>query len=124
VSTIDIPELIENYAVLRDRRLEAQREVDNIAKLEGRAKDELIAAMQESGLTHAGGKDHKVSLKMVDKPVAGDWALIYDYIQENQAFDLLQRRLTEKAIKDRWEDGLSIPGVVRFPVEKLTVSKA
>jgi hypothetical protein len=34
---------------------------------------------------------------------------------------LLQKRIGEKAVEERWEDGISVPGVVTFPVDNLTV---
>lgn len=124
MSIKDLPTLIEAYAEKRDERLVLQRRTDQLKKEETQLKDDLILALQEANLTSAGGTDHKVTYKQETKPVAGDWNEIYRYIQENDAWDLMQRRLLESAIKERWEDGVEIPGVVSFPVDKLSLSKA
>jgi hypothetical protein len=40
-----------------------------------------------------------------------DFGALEGYIREHGALDLLQRRLTESAVKLRWDDGIQIPGV-------------
>ena len=123
MSIKDIPAMIEAYSDKRDERLALQRQTDTLKKEETQLQLELIAALKDAGMTSAGGSAHKVSMKVVQKPTAGDWEQIYEYIKDNDAFDLLQRRLGETAVKARWEDGIEIPGVISFPVEKLTLSK-
>jgi hypothetical protein len=46
--------------------------------------------------------------------------LIYDYVRRNNAFELMQRRLSDTAVRDRWEAGQEIPGVAHF--NKIEVS--
>lgn len=123
MSIKELPQLIDAYADARQERLAAQRATDALASEENKFKAEIIALLQDNDLSTAGSARHSVKLKMDDKPIANDWDAIYSYIHETQSFDLLQRRLGERAIKLRWEDGVTIPGVTTFPVEKLTISK-
>jgi hypothetical protein len=44
-------------------------------------------------------------------PVAQDWPSFWSYIRENNAFELLHKRVTEKAAMERINAGESIPGV-------------
>jgi hypothetical protein len=64
-----------------------------------------------------------VTFKEVAKPAVTDWAELYQHIAETGNFDLLQRRVGEAAVKLRWEDGEAVPGIVSYPVEKLTLTK-
>lgn len=43
-----------------------------------------------------------------------DWDKVYEYIKENDAFYLLQRRLANAAFKEMLDDGNDLPGVVPF----------
>ena len=56
-----------------------------------------------------------------EKPAPEDWNAIHEYIRENDAVDLVQKRLHEGACKLRWDDGVEIPGVGRKLVEKIKV---
>jgi hypothetical protein len=49
---------------------------------------------------------------------------VYDYVKEHDAFDILFRRLNEKAIMDRREQGEEVPGLDWFPVASLSVSRS
>ena len=118
-----LPAMIDQLYELRELRLQHQRQTDKLKKQETELQQEIIMAMAESGMTSAGGAHAKATYKVVDKPVAANWDEVYHYIAENDAFDLLQRRLGEGAVKARWEDGITIPGVTAFPVDKLTLSK-
>jgi len=55
------------------------------------------------------------------KPVAEDWSAIHQFIKDNDAIDLVHRRLTESAVQLRWDDGVVIPGVGDKLVEKVKV---
>ena len=121
--TLELTALIDNYCELRDTRLAAQREVDQIARQETEAKQTLIKALQSQELSAAASAKYLVKYKLEDKPIASNWDDIYRYIQDTGSFDLLQRRLLESAVKARWEDDEELPGITTYPVDKLTVSK-
>ena len=36
---------------------------------------------------------------------------------------ILQRRIGERAVKDRWDDGVKIPGIVSYPIDEISYSK-
>lgn len=47
-----------------------------------------------------------------DAFLVDDWGLVLGHIKQDPSeIDLLQRRLTESAAKQRWDVGLTIPGV-------------
>lgn len=116
--------LVDKYEALRDKRLEADRAAAKLRSEENTLKEELIHAMQSNGASAIGGTHIVVNLKSKEKPVVSDWAKFYSYIAEHDAFDLLQRRVGEKAMQLRWEDGVSVPGVDSFTHYNLTIGKA
>ena len=121
---MELHDLITEFVNNRQARLDLSREVKKLEEKEIEAKYALLAAMEESHLSTAGNGVNIVNKILKRVPVAEDWRAIYDYVLANDAFDCLQRRLGEKAIRDRVEEGEVIPGVGYMDVTKLTVSKA
>lgn len=118
-----LPELIDEYVQARDRRLELNRQADQCEKREAKLKKDIEDTLNGAGLVTGGGGAYRATLVSEVKPTATDWGLVQKYIIENNAFDLLQKRLTESAVKSRWEDNITIPGIVKFPVTKLSITK-
>ena len=48
---------------------------------------------------------------------------VYNFILRNDRFDLLQRRLSDAAVKEMWQDGQSVPGVEPFNVITVSINK-
>jgi hypothetical protein len=119
-----IDELAEEYLNLRAERLAIDKCAADAKKLEETAKQKLEKHMLDSGTTDYKGDHLRVQMEREFKPTATDWGLVQKFVIDNNAFDLFQKRLTESAVKSRWEDGISIPGIEKFPVNKLSITKA
>lgn len=83
----------------------------------------LINAMKAADVKAIGGQTFSTALTQVDKPTVKDWPKFYEYIKANDAFELLERRVGSSAVEERWNDGVEVPGVDRFPVDKLSFTK-
>jgi hypothetical protein len=116
-----LQQLIDNWGAARIARLAQQKVVDALEVSEKKLKAQVIAQMIEAKQTSTGGQKYGANYTRKEKPTTGDWSKLYAYIKENDAFDLLQKRLTETAVAARWEDGIEIPGVVKFPVDDITM---
>lgn len=108
---------------IRESRYMLQREVDKFAGQEKLLSDTIIAKLpadDASGIT--GAVAHaEVTEKVV--PVVEDWDAFYKHVKKTGEFELMQRRLGETAIKERWDAGKAIPGVGRMRVKKVSVTK-
>jgi hypothetical protein len=118
-----IEALVDEYLEARNQRLTLARAVDNLEKQEAALKKLIEKELQGIGGDYKGDR-FRVTVTEEIKPTAEDWGLVHHYIIANNAFDLLQKRLTESAVKARWEDGIAIPGIAKFPVTKLSITKA
>jgi len=119
-----VGEKVDLYYKTREQRLLMQKQVDNVETEEKKLKEEIIRELQASQVTSIGGQIARVTIQEKIKPIAQDWSQIHAWIKENDAFDLMQRRLTEAAVKARWEEGIKIPGVDSFTVFDLSVAKS
>jgi hypothetical protein len=104
---------------------EARLEADRVAKTFKDEETRAIAALQEAmaaaGLRDLAFESVRVTVTEKPKPYISDFSALEGYIREHGALDLLQKRLTESAVKLRWEDGVQIPGVGVMIEQKLTI---
>lgn len=115
--------LVDRFKAVEAERLAADKTAAALKADEVTLKNTIIAALNKAETTVAGGATYKVELTQEDQPTVKDWPKFYAYILKNKAFELLERRPGKAAIKERWEDGVNIPGVDRFPVDKLSFNK-
>ncbi len=106
-------EVIANYFALREKRLALNRQAD---ELEQQEKDILYAwskDFEDSGEKAVSevGTDFTLKATRKDVTVVVDWTTVLDHIRETGEVDLLQKRLTESAVKARWDSGKEVPGV-------------
>jgi len=89
------------------------------------AVNEAIAELLEAGVDRmAIAGMGSVTLKEEVVANVDDWDAFYAYIKENDAFFLMQRRPATNACREAWQMGESIPGVVPFTQNKLSVTKS
>jgi predicted nuclease with TOPRIM domain len=119
----ELPRAIDEYVELRAARIDQQHKVEEMQKEETQLKERIESTLKANGLTTGGGVHYRATIVEEQKPTVESWPLLYDYIKRTNSFDLLQRRLTENAVKLRWEDQTTIPGVTKFPVTKLSITK-
>ncbi len=119
MNTEELMQLVTRFNNVRDERLDLQRKRDKRYESEIELKLMLVEAIKESGLQ----KVANVKLVLKIKPVAKDWEAIRKYIIEHDAWDLMQRRLGDLACRERWDDGIDLPGIDKFPVDDLSIGK-
>jgi len=117
----DILELLHEAKIARDARLAVEHEVRELKKREDDAYQKLQEAMTSSGYFTLSDGLITARIDTKQKPYIVDYGALEQYIVENKALDLLQKRLTESAVKLRWDDGIHIPGVGMSEEQKLTI---
>ena len=116
--------LADHYAAARRIRLDAQKEVDKLQETENGLKATLMEFMRKTKTSSIGGNTYLVTHRIKPKAVAKDWDQIQKYIIANDAFDIMEMRLSTKAILDRAEQQDHVPGMEWFDVDTLSVAKA
>ena len=108
---------------LREKRLEEQKKVDLIEAEEKAIKEHIIQNLPKSEASGVAGKLARVTVITKQIPQVQDWDKFYAYVAKTKSFDLLQKRLTDTAVKERWENGKKIPGVESFGAVTLSINK-
>lgn len=110
------------YYTTRQERLELDRQADELKKIEAAIKDHLINNLQKD-TTGVAGKLCRVQVVIKPEPQVEDWPSFYAYVAKTKSFDLLQRRVSAPAVRERWEANKEIPGISAFQKVDLSIAK-
>lgn len=119
----DLSSLVDEYVETRAQRIALEHQAGEFKKLENKQKEAIEATLKLANLATGGSKTYRATVVPDLKPTATDWGLVYAYITAQGAWDIVQRRLTETAVKARWDEGVTIPGITKFPITKLSITK-
>ena len=108
---------------LRNKRLELQKSVDRLVEEESALKSHIIANLPNEDASGISGKVARVGVVTKKIPQVTDWIVFYDYVKNTGYFDLIQRRLSDSSVKERWVDGVDIPGVGSFELKTVSINK-
>ncbi len=108
---------------LRNKRLEMEKAVELVKTEETALKNYIIEVLPKSQASGVAGKFARVTVSNKDIPQVKDWVAFYKYIKKTGSFDLMQRRLSGGAVKERLESGVKLPGVEMFHIPTVSINK-
>jgi hypothetical protein len=119
----DQGELVDLLYRARERRLEMQRETKRVEKLENQIKAHFVETLSASS-TGLAGRVARVQIELEAIPQVEDWDLFWRYVVKNKAYELVQKRLSEGAAKERLEAGDGAKaGITVFRAKKVSITK-
>ena len=108
---------------VRELRMDMQRQTDLIEAREKELQAHIINSSTENDTTF-GGRRYVAQVYKEAEPVAQDWGVFFSWVRKNDRFDLLQKRLATKAVKETQEaEGRLLPGLTQIHVQKLSLTK-
>lgn len=123
-SASELAELADKWFAKRAERLVADKVASALKAEESVFEADLIDQMLKSQISAVGGKDVVTYLpKPTLEPVKKDWAVFWQYVLKTGDSSLIEARIGRAAIKERWANGETIPGVESYPVYRLSRSK-
>lgn len=108
---------------LKQERLAHQKEADAVRSTMAKLGDHLLETFSKDELRGGRGKIASCVVDRKEVPNIENPAKLFAHIKKTGDFDLLQRRLNDGAIKDRWERGKTVPGIGKFSVVKVRPHK-
>ena len=111
------------YSEVRELRLAMQKHTDTVKERETEIREYIINNLSKSDDTGAAGKRYRAQIVRKVVPSVTDWTKLWDYVKKTGRFDLLQKRVSDTAVKDSWETGNEIPGVDRFHAVEVSITK-
>lgn len=116
------------YHDVRELRLAMEKEVEEVKAREVEVQEHIIrnvsASAEAGGDTGAAGLRYRVQVIKKLKPIIGDWGILCSWVRKNDRFDILQKRISEKAVAEWNETEARImPGTDIMQVPTLSVTK-
>jgi hypothetical protein len=85
-------------------------------------KAEMLTEMEHIGTSTYNGNKGTISIAQYEVPIVDNWEQVYRYIKQYNAFDLLQRRITSAAWRDRLDEGEKIKGIQPMTQNRLRIN--
>lgn len=112
------------YHDIREVRLQMEKEVAAIKSRESEIKNHIIDNLSKSDDTGAAGLKYRAQVTTKTKPKLSDWNTFTQWVAANGRFDMLQHRLSDKAIMDFAEQESSMPpGTEKMNVPDVSITK-
>lgn len=119
--------MIDDLYAARAARLEYQREVEaeveKLKEVEAKLEEKILQTFDKSEIEGAKGSAATASVTRLVVPAVKDWPEVFKWIAENNAWDLMEKRMARVAFRDRTEAGQAIPGVESFVKVSLSLNK-
>ena len=121
----ELGEKADEFFNKKTERLAADKVAKALKEEESTLEALLISELRAASITSIGGKKVKASIPVEPDyvPAVNDWAKVQAEIIATGDFSLLEKRIGRAAVKERWENGETVPGVEKFPVYKLSIEK-
>jgi len=118
MSTPNIGDVIRTYMKLRDQKaaIEAEtkeRVADLKAKME-KLEAYLKAQMDAQGLTSFKSDYGTAFLTTTDYANVADWDAVLNFIRDNEAFDMLEKRVSKIAVRGYIEQSKAVPPGINY----------
>jgi hypothetical protein len=111
------------YAEVRELRLAMQKLVDDVKARESEVREHIIDNLSKSDDTGAAGRRYRAQVVTKLKPALKGWDEFTRWVALTGRFDLLQKRMNERAVLDMLEEGASVPGVERFHAVDVSITR-
>ena len=120
-----LDELIDKWVALKGQREKLSKQDAEIGRQIAALQADIMQTMAQIGTTKAASPaGHSVSMNKVTEPAIADWPAFYEYVAETRQFELLQKRLSAPAIRDRWDQGEAIPGVTSAEIFTISLARS
>ena len=123
MSPKELADIADKWAATRSHRIAMEKEAALVHADEAKLKSMLLAEMHAQDITSIGGHVVSVTLKKAEVPIVENWEEFYKHVQETGDFDLMFRRVNNKAVKERWANTTQVPGVTSITVCDLSYSQ-
>jgi hypothetical protein len=106
------------YATKEARRA-AERELRAGELVEAEEEQAILRDLQRTGVTQVQGRVAVAEVRDAPSIMVTDWPALHAFVKAQDAWDLIQKRLTQSAVRTRMERGEEVPGTESKPGSKL-----
>lgn len=116
--TVNVDDVVATYMKLRSQKESIEAEVkDRVSTIKAKM-EKLEAWIKEQadaqGVTSFKTKHGTAFLTTTDYANVGDWDAVLGFIRENEAFDMLEKRISKLAVRGYIEANKAVPPGVNY----------
>lgn len=119
----DLGDMIAELDDLRDRKRDLNAELDAVKERFNELEQSILDALDAQGIEMTRTNRASVSISTQIYPTVVDWEITQQYIRDNDALYLYQKRLGAGACQELWNAGEDIPGVEQHEKRGLNLRK-
>ena len=105
---MNVDDLTAKYIELRDRKAKIKKEAEDaevaLSTIQDAIADKIKEIMHEQGVTSLKTAHGTAYIAYRESATVADWDVVLNFIRKEEAWDLLERRVSKTAVKDRMEE--------------------
>ena len=116
-----IGNMIDGVHALREEKRDLEAQIKTIEARYTALEEQIMERFEEQGIDASRGTaaSCSISTSVVGNPT--DWEAFCAFVKKKNYFHLFQRRMSDPALRELWEQNVTIPGVEKFMKKKLNV---
>lgn len=116
--------LIDQLYVARQDRLAAEKKIEQLKAREAETKQKIIELLHKEKLNGAKGGVAVAAIQVKTSAQIMDREKFQQYVIDSKQIELMECRCSQLACKERWSNGVGIPGIEFNEYEDLSLNKA
>ena len=105
---MNVDDLTAKYIELRERKAKIRKEAEEaeaaLDVIQDAVGDKIREIMHEQGVTSVKTAHGTAYIAYRESATVADWDVLLGFIKKSEAWDLLERRVSKSAVKDRMEE--------------------
>lgn len=118
---MNINDLINKYVETKALKESLNEQIKTCNEKMASTQADIMEQMATAGITKAASDKASCTMREVTHPAIEDWAAFYKHVAATGQFELLHKRLSSTAFKERWEAGEVVPGTSSTKLWELSV---
>ena len=118
-----ISELIDRFVEVKAVKEDLAEQIKQCNEKLAAIEADIMEQMSNAGISQAASDKASCNMKKVTHPAITDWDAFYKHVAQTGEFELLHKRLSLAAIRERWEAGKEIPGTVATSSWEVTIRR-
>ena len=114
--------IIDTYRALYDQRAALNAESKGLTRQMEELAPKILGQLDDLGIDSAKGKVASVRVEEKIRPSIKNWDAFYEYIRDNDAWFLLERRPTALAYAEMVKAGETVPGTEPVHLREIVCS--
>jgi len=124
ISPEKLGELIDKLTEVKVQKQFHEKQAEKFGQQQAGLEEDIIHMMIDLHLDKAAHGGTTVTPKEHTYAHVEDWAKLYDFIQEQKYWHLLEKRVSVTGYRELLELGREVPGVIPFVKTKLSITKS